>query len=652
MNEIDWRFPNSNYGEENGFERADTEIFSKSPLESLAREVCQNSIDANLRSHNKYNVQPVVVEFSTFEVSATDFPGYYNFNNYLTRAKTYWEAKTVKNEGVINRLDNMISLLKGDKILNLRISDFNTVGLDGVYSNDKTKSFHMLTKGSGHSFKSSTSGGSKGIGKNAPFVSSTLRTVIYSTLNISDEFGLMGVTKLCSTNVDPFDESNSNNKDDITKGDGYYANSKKNLPIKESFQIDPNFIRKPGEYGTDLYLMGFNGELDWEKVVIGKILESFIVAIYKEQLVIKINEWILDKDSLSNFIESDFLNYQKKIVQRSIYSQFKLLTDSNTYLEYIDMGELGEVEFRFLLLNDTDKDFATKRTTYVRYPYMRIKESNSKKNAYPIAVLVTIEDNKLNALFRKFENPEHTDWNFSRNDRQDEGVIAKEAYNSLNNKIKALIDERLFSGNTDSTDFSGAEDLLPDKYSEIQGNQVNSIDEEAILTNIKKVNDYSQIGYMESENLESIIPDLGGSGELEEEAFVPDDFNLGDDGNYHPAENQEQNSNGDNIVFSKSKVEGIKFNLVVINESIGKYQVVIRHTEKLDDCELVIYLLDDSLNKIPIVVTHAAQENKALKVEKNRVFGVNIIENLTTVIELITDQNEMFSGEVIAYASR
>lgn len=58
-----WRFPDNNYTSENGLDTSDMEMFKKDPVSSLAREICQNSIDA------AFGEKPVRVEFSLFQVA-------------------------------------------------------------------------------------------------------------------------------------------------------------------------------------------------------------------------------------------------------------------------------------------------------------------------------------------------------------------------------------------------------------------------------------------------------------------------------------------------------------------------------------------------------------------------------------------------------
>ena len=69
MSEQRWRFPDNRYTNENGLNTGDMETFKKDPVSSLAREICQNSIDA------AYGEKPVRVEFHLFSVKRESIPG-------------------------------------------------------------------------------------------------------------------------------------------------------------------------------------------------------------------------------------------------------------------------------------------------------------------------------------------------------------------------------------------------------------------------------------------------------------------------------------------------------------------------------------------------------------------------------------------------
>ena len=68
---IGWNFPSSNFGTLNGIGEAGIETFKGTPYKSLAREICQNSLDAKDGSGN-----PVIVEFSCSQEDPHSFRDY------------------------------------------------------------------------------------------------------------------------------------------------------------------------------------------------------------------------------------------------------------------------------------------------------------------------------------------------------------------------------------------------------------------------------------------------------------------------------------------------------------------------------------------------------------------------------------------------
>ena len=88
-------------------------------------------------------------------------------------------------------------LLRKDKILALKFGDYNTKGVLGS-DDERSKNWYNLVRCVGASSKESGEGGSFGIGKNAPFAASAVRTVLYSTYNADGEHIFQGVAKLVS----------------------------------------------------------------------------------------------------------------------------------------------------------------------------------------------------------------------------------------------------------------------------------------------------------------------------------------------------------------------------------------------------------------------------------------------------------------------
>ena len=87
MSEKMWRFPDNNYTDEKGLDTSDMEIFKKDPIASLAREICQNSIDAS------YGEKPVKVEFSLFPLIEKKFR---ESMNWLNKLKSAMNTKKIR----------------------------------------------------------------------------------------------------------------------------------------------------------------------------------------------------------------------------------------------------------------------------------------------------------------------------------------------------------------------------------------------------------------------------------------------------------------------------------------------------------------------------------------------------------------------------
>ena len=77
---INWNFPESNYSQSYGISEAGIETYRGTLFASLAKEVCQNSLDARLNFS-----EPVVVEYSKFQVRTKSIPGFSKLNEALNK---------------------------------------------------------------------------------------------------------------------------------------------------------------------------------------------------------------------------------------------------------------------------------------------------------------------------------------------------------------------------------------------------------------------------------------------------------------------------------------------------------------------------------------------------------------------------------------
>ena len=63
-----WNFPSNNYAQVTGITESGVETFRGQPLSSLAREICQNSIDATKKG------EVTRIEFKHFQLNPKQIP--------------------------------------------------------------------------------------------------------------------------------------------------------------------------------------------------------------------------------------------------------------------------------------------------------------------------------------------------------------------------------------------------------------------------------------------------------------------------------------------------------------------------------------------------------------------------------------------------
>lgn len=248
---IGWNFPSSNYGTIKGISEAGIETFRGNLFQSLAKEICQNSLDARVNMD-----KPVKLEFMLTSVPKCEIDGFGELYKAMALCKDYWKD----NIKAFRFFSEAVKTCENEFLRVLRISDFNTTGLTG--SNEyKSSPWQNLVKSSGVSDKNGISGGSYGIGKSAPFACSDLRTVYYSTLDNEGVQAYQGVANLASFKL----EDKLFKEGGVTQGTGYYGDKKTNAAVHTQFPMG-GFIRE--ESGTDIYILGFIKSEEWKDDIV------------------------------------------------------------------------------------------------------------------------------------------------------------------------------------------------------------------------------------------------------------------------------------------------------------------------------------------------------------------------------------------------
>jgi hypothetical protein len=373
-----WYFPDSNGGQSKGIHDSGIETFRGGPFyQFLAREMVQNSLDARASVD-----VPVKVTFKMLEVNREDIPDIKNYERVLRSCYSFWK----KDETAADFFKNAIKLIQEKNINILKVSDFNTTGLTGDDDNIES-SWYNLVKCSGSSFKKKGKVGSFGIGKNAPFASSDLRTIFYSTCSEANEKAFAGV----SIFVTHKNESLSDNSQPV----GFLAGDRGST-IHDNDKIPAIFRRE--EPGTDLYILGFPRETDWSTDLKYSILENFWLSLDNNMLEVDIDGFEIKRENLPNLLK-DF-STMEGFMADLYYSAYK----TPTYVAEDDLQHLGKTRTFLLAGNDRcEKRILMTRGGMKIYP-------KTMRAAVPFCGVFICDSEEGNEILRKMEPPCHDEW--------------------------------------------------------------------------------------------------------------------------------------------------------------------------------------------------------------------------------------------------
>ena len=367
---IGWNFPGNNYGQITGISEAGIETFKGLPIASLAREVCQNSLDAVDNMDN-----PVYMEFEKIEINNENIPGFEELKEAIEKCYEYGveqnNSKTIKFfKKAINSVEKNVSIL--------RISDYNTKGLLGSDKENENSPWRKLVKSNGVSDKEGSSGGSFGIGKSASFACSKIRTIFYRTLDKNGITAAQGISKLISFRKE---------KDltgDMTNGTGYYGQVERNGAVKSIELLDEMNVRD--KVGTDIFIYAFDGDETWQSDIITELLESFLLSFYKGVLEVKVGETIINKENLEFLINKYSGDYSE--------SYYKVLTDSETLEVSDDFEGMGKLILKVLLKDDLNRKVLISRSNG-----MKLFDKDRISGSIQFSAILLMEGEELNSYY-------------------------------------------------------------------------------------------------------------------------------------------------------------------------------------------------------------------------------------------------------------
>ena len=439
----EWRFPSNLNGDINGINDSGIETFADDSYYSLVRETIQNSLDV----HNPNSAEPVIVEFKEFSIPRESLPGIES----LTDAIHNCLESNIDEKDAKRFFENAETAIKKEELSVLKVSDYNTRGLEGSDTCGKGTAWSRLIKENGSSNKEDTSGGSKGIGKNATYACSSIRTVLYSSLDIYGLKSSFGVAKLISFKLP---------ENTYSQGKGYFSEDETFTAIHDTLNLDAVERTEPG---TDIYIICNSPDTSLHNKIKQSVLLDFFISIYEEKLIVKIQDEVISKETLDKYISQ--INDLDEDKKSSLLTYYHVLTGNDPEIIKINLNsedygkEYGFEDNDCILWLYAGKENLNRRVLMTREAGMRLFEQDHISGSINFTGILQITGKKMNKVFKEMEVPSHDAWKPKRNNNPG---FYEDIYGGLRDYIRAKVKEKFGVSSVNSIDAFGVEDFLPD----------------------------------------------------------------------------------------------------------------------------------------------------------------------------------------------
>ncbi|HEV2804234.1 MAG TPA: hypothetical protein VGW57_04795 [Chthoniobacterales bacterium] len=436
---LDLYFPPLNGGVEQGLNHAGIETFEGNFERHIVRECTQNALDAP--SSDEAQVR---VEIRLRRIPAVQIPGLGALRAAIQSSREYWDGDE-KTEAFCNKA---LSWTQDAEIAVLEISDYGTTGLVGA-DGDRHGTWFGLVQSGGVSIKAGDAGGAYGIGKDAPFAGSFIRTVFYSSVNHTGECAFQGVAKLMTH----FDAAGRKTQPTgfigiIGTADAECAS------IRHVADIPPPFRRD--DTGTSLFVLAYRqlGGETWTREYIREAVENFWPAIHRGKLVFQIEDQRIDAATLPSLMSR--FSGDPEFISRFYY---RAVANASRLERQIELPNLGSCR---LYLVPGDSTYP-KKVCMTRQTGMVIYEAGRFRSYRPFAGLFVCESTEGNAYLRHLEPPRHHKWDPTR---ADNAVEARRVLKSIRDWINLSLRDLNPDEQANEADVPELNRYLPDEEDE------------------------------------------------------------------------------------------------------------------------------------------------------------------------------------------
>ena len=620
-----WNFPFSNFTGLQGLNDAGVETYNMDRIDSLAKEICQNSIDAI--QDGKKNV---ILEFNEWFIPRSEFPGYEDFLNTLKLEHSFWDEYQKNDRKVPDFYKRAINLFEKDNIRLLRISDYNTVGLtdsDKEYGGN----WNSLVKATSVSDKPGSAGGSFGIGKSASFATSDVRTVFFATKDINGIEAFQGVARLSSFITKDNNEA---------YGIGFFGNPEKNRQLTECISLYDSYERQ--EPGTDLFIVAFNGGTDWEDALLVSLLNNFLFSFLNGKLVVRTDRYELNQTTVHAMMDK-YMNHSK--LNQNTKDYYEVIINENRIEQTLSMFEKDDV---FLSLRFAKN--LNRKVAIVRQNGMKIFDKGHISRAVSFSGVCRLNGNEVNKFFKLMENPSHDQWEPNRHSNPSKATDKREElFRFIRLAVKKVVEEN----RKQEVDAEGVGEYLPD-FSE----DGNVKEDEAITDNIRNELK-AERKPPGNQGIATPIP-AGKGGKPSDETGVEDPD--GEDTVTDSGENGgngggdagggstpgSKDPNGDRKIKKSSLVHPTFLKLIDLG---GKYRLVFRIKEDMSTVQIKVTVSGET-SHYKTKITEATHNGINCKIVQNQIRTGQIKSDEKNIVEFILEEQNAYALEVEIYETQ
>ena len=436
----DWKFAVNQDGTSEGWEDASIKNFKGNPLNNLAREIIQNSLDAPKSS------EKVVVRFKCSTISPSDILGVDKLRDTVNAC--FNDAKIFVQEAKHESIAKAKRILSRSLLRLLSISESGTLGMKGPC--EPGEPFYKYMKAKSQSAKDGDSKGSHGQGKAAPILCSDLHTIFASTIfehNGIEESLVMGRAAL---------SSHYDSEKQIMNNVGFWGDSDfKPVPYSDAL---PKWLKRDSA-GTDIHIIAFNGTRDWEKILLASVASNFFSAVERKKLEVEIGATTIDANFLPKIFEKqniiDTLGNTQDVSQKDFINAKGLYEAFITpeHIESREVSHFGEIKFYMKKReNPSEKHIGLIRNDMFitsNIPYLQRLKFYKSLDGFD----VLIEPTTLSGcqLIRDMEPPAHNALNETWIDDPEMQKKATTALKQLAKETKGLLEQYFGNHSSDST---------------------------------------------------------------------------------------------------------------------------------------------------------------------------------------------------------